>query len=139
MGEIIGITGAIGSGKTTFAELLSNFEPSHTLYETSELVAEVANDFNRALSGELAFETTSNNMELINQSLIWFAESIHEKLHHDTSWNQLAITKHSLAAHPELFRKILHYIDAAKGSRAFWIHPSQPKTKITTGHCSNGL
>lgn len=116
MGQILGITGMIGSGKSTFASLLCNIEPSHATYESGELIAEVAEDFNRALSGELAFETTSNNIELTNQALIWFIEAISEKLHYEATWNQLAITKHQLAARPELFEKLFAYIETAKNN-----------------------
>ena len=126
MGHILGITGAIGSGKSTLAKLLCELEPSHARYETSELVAEVAEDFNRALSGELAFETTTNDVELVNQSLIWFVESISEKLHHDVTWTQLAITQHNVAAHPELFEKMFAYVKAAKKQ------PGLCDTHITT-------
>jgi hypothetical protein len=89
-------------------------EPSHAVYETSEVIAEVAEDFNRALSGELAFETTTNDVELVNQALIWFIEAISERLHQEVSWNQLAITQHQLAARPELFEKMYLYVDTAK-------------------------
>ena len=114
MGYILGITGAIGSGKSTLASLLTELESSHASYETSQLVGEVAEDFNRSLSGELAFETTTDTVELVNQALIWFVESISEKLHQEVTWNQLAITKHQIAAHPELFEKMFTYVDAAK-------------------------
>lgn len=114
MGQILGVTGSIGSGKSTFAQLLCEAEPSHATYETSELVSELAEDFNHALSGELAFETTSNAVELTNQALIWFVEAISEKLHHEVTWNQLAITKHVVATRPELFEKLFTYIDMAK-------------------------
>jgi hypothetical protein len=116
MGHILGITGDIGSGKSTFAAMLRDMEPSHAVYETSELIAEIAEDFNRALSGELAFETTTNDVELVNQALIWFIEAISERLHREVTWTQLAVTKHQLAAHPELFEKMFVYVDGAKGN-----------------------
>ena len=114
MSEIIGITGAIGSGKTTLSNLLVQLEPDHALYESSQLVAEVADDFNAALKGELAFETTNNEVELVNQALIWFTEAIVERLHHDVTWNQLAITKQQLTTHPELFEKLFVYLTLVK-------------------------
>lgn len=114
MGEIIGITGAINSGKTTFKEVMSELEPSHAVYESYEIIAEVAEDFNRALSGELAFETTNDTVELVNQALIWFVEAVNEKLHQDISWNQLAITQRQQKTSPELFEKMFLYVDLAK-------------------------
>jgi hypothetical protein len=114
MGYVLGITGNIGSGKSTLAAFLCDQEPSHARYETSELVAEVAEDFNRALSGELAFETTTDDIELVNQALIWFIESISEKRHRDVPWSQLAVTKHAIASRPELFEKLFIYVGASK-------------------------
>lgn len=114
MGTLLGITGPIGSGKTACTELLTRQEPAHAVYESREIVSEVADDFNRALSGELAFETTNEPVELINQSLIWFVEAINEKLHQNVTWNQLAITKRQLATNPELFEKALAYIATAR-------------------------
>jgi len=93
---------------------LCTIEPNHATYESGEVIAEVAEDFNRALSGELAFETTSDNVELTNQALIWFIEAVSEKLHYEATWTQLAITKHQLAARPELFEKLFAYIETVK-------------------------
>ncbi len=97
----------------------------HAVYESREIVSEVADDFNRALSGELAFETTSEPIELINQSLIWFVEAINEKLHQNVTWNQLAITRRHLAAKPELFEKAFTYLTTAQE------HPEILNTSIT--------
>ncbi len=126
MGTILGITGAIGSGKSTLANALCGIEPSHARYESGELIAELSEDFNRALSGELAFETTSKPVELVNQALIWFVESISEKLHHEINWNQLAITKHHVMAHSELFEKMFLYVDTVKA------RPQLLDTRITS-------
>jgi len=118
MSILIGITGAIGSGKSTAAELLCQQEPSHVRYESGELIAELAEDFNRALSGELAFETSRSDIELTNQALIWFIESISEKLHIETTWNQVAITKRLTESRPELFQKLFAYLRIVKSQPA---------------------
>jgi predicted AAA+ superfamily ATPase len=114
MATLLGITGPIGNGKSTFTELLVKQEPSHAVYESREIISELADDFNHALSGELAFETTNDPIELINQSLVWFVEAINEKLNYEITWSQLAITRRSVATHPELFEKAFVYIKAAK-------------------------
>lgn len=110
MSELLGITGAIGSGKTTFAHCLANTVSGHAHYEVYQLIAEIAGAFNEALKAELAFETTSNDLELTNQVLIWLPDAVSEHLHHDIVWNQLAIVKHDVLAHPELYQKLFEYL-----------------------------
>lgn len=125
MTSLFGITGAIGSGKSTVAAFLAACEPSHAVYESGQLVAELANQFNHALASELSFELQSNDTELVNQVLLWFAEAISEQLHQPVTWNQLAITKHRLATQPELYEKLFAYMQQAKAT------PEMLKTPIT--------
>lgn len=114
MGELIGISGAIGSGKTTFANFLASCEPQHAIYETYTLVAEIANAFNQALRAELVFETAQTDIDLVNQVLIWLPEAISEHLHCHVVWNQLAITSHDTRAHPALYEKLFLYLRQVK-------------------------
>lgn len=111
---MLGVTGAIGSGKTTFADCLAQVVADHAQYETWHVVAEIANAFNKALKAELGYETASNNIDLANQVLIWLPESISEHLHHDVVWNQLAFDKHHALAHPELYEKLFIYFELVK-------------------------
>jgi energy-coupling factor transporter ATP-binding protein EcfA2 len=114
MGELIGITGPIGSGKSTFARCLATMEPDHAQYETWHVVAEIATAFNEALKAELAYETTNNDIDLANQVLIWLPDAISEYLHHDVVWNQLAFTKHDTLTKPELYEKLFAYLRAVE-------------------------
>ena len=129
MSSTLGITGAIGSGKSTVARLLTDLEPAHAFYETSQLVAELADDFNRALSGELAFETTHDDMELVNQAFVWFIEAISEKLHRNVTWSQLAITPKQRATQPELYEKLLAYLKSVREKPALLTEPITPENK----------
>jgi dephospho-CoA kinase len=45
---ILGMTGPIGHGKTTFADALSDLVPSTVHFESSLIIAEVANDMHAA-------------------------------------------------------------------------------------------
>lgn len=110
MGELLGITGAIGSGKSTLAKALAAVEPNHAMYETWQVVAEVAQAFNTALKAELAFETTAKPIELTNQVLIWLPDAISEHLHHEVAWNQLAINHRDSLANPKLYKKLFIYL-----------------------------
>ncbi len=116
MGELIGITGAIGSGKTTFAGMMARIEPSHAIYETSQIIIEVGNAFNQALKAELAFETAQSSTGLANQVLIWLPQAISDYVHHDVTWNQLAITKHDTLARPQLYTRLFSYLNAVQAT-----------------------
>jgi energy-coupling factor transporter ATP-binding protein EcfA2 len=126
MATILGLTGAIGSGKTTLAQLLGELEPQHALYESGQLVAELANAFNQALLAELSFELPVPDAELVNQTLIWFVEAINEQLHREVTWNQLALSRHRLATHPEQYEKLFIYLQQVKAG------PKLAKQPITT-------
>lgn len=110
MGELIGITGAIGAGKTSLAQFFGQLVQNHAVYETNGPIIEVANRFNQLLEAELNFETTDNDVEMANQALIWMPDVISEHLHHETTWTQLALTAKDMRAHPELYEKLLAYL-----------------------------
>jgi hypothetical protein len=110
MSELLGITGPIGSGKTTFAEFLGQTVQNHAIYETGMLIAEVANRFNQLLEAELNFGTTNNDAELINQLLIWMPDVISEHLHRETTWTHLAITAKDQRVNPALYEKLFEYL-----------------------------
>ncbi|MGH7196446.1 MAG: hypothetical protein ACREGJ_01610 [Candidatus Saccharimonadales bacterium] len=129
MGVLIGLTGEIGSGKSTFAACLTDDESSHALYETGMLVAEIGERFNQALKAEFEFETAPNDTELVNQVLIWLVDAINEQLHHDVTWNQIAITKHDLLAHPKLYEKLFIYLKQAHKQPAILGKRITPKNK----------
>lgn len=110
MATILGITGAIGSGKSTFSEFLAAAEPHAAIYESREIITEVAEQFNKALASELHFEVADDDAEVINQAMIWLTELINEQLHVEVTWTQLALTKHRLAMHPEFYEKLFVHL-----------------------------
>lgn len=114
MGELLGITGGIGSGKTSLATFLGELVQNHATYETNGPIIEVANRFNQLLEAELNFETTDDDTELVNQALIWMPDIISEHLHFDTTWNHLAITAKSKRASPELYEKLFAYLNQVR-------------------------
>lgn len=131
MGNLIGISGAIGSGKSTFAAALAAHEPSSAVYETFQLVAEVGDAFNQALKAELEFATARNDIELINQALIWLPDTINDRLHKDVSWSQLAVKLHSTLVHPTLYRKMHMYMRQAHANPKILDKPITTANKAT--------
>jgi len=117
MAELIGITGAIGSGKSTVAELLGQLVQNHAHYETSGPIIEVANRFNQLLEAELNSEMTDENTKLVNQVLIWMPDVVSEHLHCEVTWTQLALNPKDMHAHPELYEKLLLYMSNARANR----------------------
>lgn len=131
MGVLLGITGAIGSGKTTFSAFLAESEPNHKVYETWHVVAEIAQAFNHALKAELAFETSKDNLELANQALIWLPEAISEHLHYDLVWNQLAISKRDTLAKANLYEKLWTYLKLVRSHKKLLEMPIVDANKST--------
>lgn len=105
------MTGAIGSGKTTLADFLGELVQNHAHYETHGPIIEVANRFNQLLEAELNFETTDDNAELVNQTLIWMPDIIAEHLHHETTWTHIALTPKDMRTYPELYEKLFVYVN----------------------------
>jgi|GEM_PF-623405 len=110
MAELLGITGAIDSGKSTVAQLLGQLVQNHAHYETNGPIMEVANRFNQLLEAELNFETTDDDIDLVNQVLIWMPDVVSEHVHCDVTWAQLALTAKDMRRRPELYEKLLAYI-----------------------------
>ena len=110
MGELLGITGAISSGKSTAARFFCDMVENHAFHESNEPIIEIANRFNQLLEAELNFETTDDDTELVNQVLIWMPDIIAEHLHHDVTWNHIAIVAKDTRTHPELYTKLFIYI-----------------------------
>lgn len=131
MGSLIGLTGAIGSGKSTLAAALAKHQPSTAVYETSQLVAEIGDAFNRALKAELEFATARNDIELVNQALVWMPDAISEQLHKEVSWSQIAIKLHATLVHPALYRKLFVYLKQARATPKILTQPITEKNKAT--------
>lgn len=125
---IIGITGAIGSGKSTTAEILAQLEPKHSIYESGLVIAELANDFNKILQTEL---NDGADEEIINRSLIQFIEAINNTLNKKVTWEQLAITPDRLTANPKNYDKIFKYLKLAKQDPQMLTQKITPENKQT--------
>jgi len=104
---VVGLTGGIGHGKTTFAALLANNAKFHQHWESWEVVAEVAN----TLRHENPIHPKPDNLAGINAWLAPLADIIATCAHCPADFTQLALTEERLKAEPLHFAKLFEYLE----------------------------
>ena len=127
MTALLGFTGAIGSGKTTLAHLMTQYEPDHAWYETNGPIIEIANEFNYLLRREWgARRMSAEDIDLINQVFTRLIPAISDRLHFNATWTQLAIGEKHFAETPEKYERLYNYLQTAHAN------PSHLEVKITS-------
>lgn len=104
---IVGLTGGIGHGKTTFAGLLAAQAHTHKHWESWEVVAEVAN----ALRHENPHHPSPDNIAGINAWLAPLPDIIATLMHCHADFTQIALTEQKLVEHPLHFKKLIEYLE----------------------------
>ncbi len=100
---IIGMTGPIGHGKSTFADALAEMEPSTVHLESSLVIAEVANAFQKALTDI----PDPYNVERLNNWLRCLPPILAEIIHVNCSYEQLKLEQKSMEEHPIEYQKFI--------------------------------
>lgn len=103
---ILGITGPIGHGKTTFAEALASITPNTKLFESGLLVAEVANELHSTLKSI----PNPNDIESINQWLSNLPEIIAKVLGTKTSYEKIMLDETKVQNDPIEYKKLIEYV-----------------------------
>src|SRR6185369_10078642 len=93
---IIGMTGPIGHGKSTFAKALLELEPTAKHFESSLIVAEVAN----ALHSSTNKLPDQSDIDSVNNWLRPLPSILLETVHAKCSFEQLAIKAEDVKLHP---------------------------------------
>ncbi|HEX7633611.1 MAG TPA: hypothetical protein VF401_04815 [Candidatus Saccharimonadales bacterium] len=101
---IIGLTGGIGHGKTTFAADLAACAPSFATYESSLLISEVANDLRSFGSPR------PDDIDALNTWLTALPDILATRTHATTDIDTLKITPERLKSHPEYYEKLFEYL-----------------------------
>lgn len=119
--QLIGITGAIGHGKTSLADSFASFVPKYLPLESGRLIAELI---------DLWQDCTSNipsatDLRAINLWLNELAPHVTEVLAVDCTAEQLQIDKQQIDKKPLEFAKLISYLSAAKNN------PALVKSRIT--------
>lgn len=104
---IVGVTGGIGHGKTTFSDYLARQAKKHHHWESWEVVAEVAN----TLRHENPDHPAPNNIAGINAWLAPLAEVITTCAHCQADFTQIALTPEKLKGNPLHFAKLFEYLE----------------------------
>lgn len=104
---IIGMTGPIGHGKTTFADGLTELEPSTIHLESSLIIAEVANAFQAALTDI----PDPYNVERLNNWLRALPAILLEIVHVHTTFDQIKLDQTSMEEHPVEYQKLVLHVE----------------------------
>ena len=106
---IVGISGAIKSGKTTLAQLLTAVDSAHSVHmETSTIIVELADDFNAALASRLEL-LRSDKIEAINAVLETLAPALSLIAGSELRVADIAVHSEDAAAAPEWYNKLFEY------------------------------
>ncbi len=104
---IVGLTGGIGHGKTTFANLLAKQSKSAMHFESWELIAEVG----LALRREHQVHPAADDINGINEWLYALPEIIAGHVHARLDFTDVQLTQDRLRANPEHFAKLIEYLE----------------------------
>ena len=101
------MTGPIGHGKTTFADALTNMEPSTVHFESSLIIAEVAN----ALQAALTDIPDPYNVERLNNWLRALPAILLEVVHVRCNFDQIKLDQTAMEEHPIEFQKLILHVE----------------------------
>ncbi len=118
---IVGLTGSIGTGKTTFADYLANSTAKSGHWESWQLVAEVANHL-RQLSPK---HPAPNDINAINSWLEPLPDILKKRCRVEADFRQIKLSERSLRDGPENYDKLFQYLAIMQES------PALQKVKIT--------
>ncbi len=104
---IIGMTGPIGHGKTTFADALAALEPATVHFESSLVIAEVANTFQQALTDV----PDPYNVERLNNWLRALPSILEQYVHVHCTFEQIQLNQKSMEEHPVEYQKLILHVE----------------------------
>ncbi len=108
---IIGITGAIGHGKSTLAAALTRERPSHSRhYSSFEIIASVA----EALNKTTHTIPESNNADAVNKWLEPLPGILAEIVHAHTTFSQVEVTDEQLKSGAKEYTTLVQYLETLR-------------------------
>lgn len=104
---IIGMTGPIGHGKTTFADALAELEPSTVHFESSMVIAEVATALQQALTDI----PDPYNVDRLNNWFKALPAILLELVHVRTTFDQIKLDQKAMEEHPIEYQKLILHVE----------------------------
>jgi hypothetical protein len=101
------MTGPIGHGKTTFADALTELEPSTVHFESSLIIAEVANAFQAVLTDI----PDPYNVERLNNWLKALPPILLNTVHVRCTFDQIKLDQKSMEEHPVEYQKLILHVE----------------------------
>jgi hypothetical protein len=104
---ILGMSGPIGHGKSTFADALLELEPSTVHFESSLIIAEVAN----AMQAALTDIPDPYNVSSLNNWLRCLPAILLETVHVRCNFQQIELNQAAVEEHPVDYQKLILHVE----------------------------
>lgn len=104
---VLGMTGPIGHGKSTLAKALANLEPSTMHFESSMIIAEVAN----ALQSAINDLPDPYNVESLNNWLRALPPILKNVVRTEVTFDQIKLDQKKMEQHPIEYQKLVLHVE----------------------------
>lgn len=104
---VLGMTGPIGHGKTTLAHALADMESSTVHFESSMIIAEVAN----ALQAVLTDLPDPYNVAQLNNWFRALPAILADVVHVHTTYDKIKLEQSAMEEHPIEYQKLLLHVE----------------------------
>lgn len=104
---ILGITGPIGHGKTAFAEAIQVVAPFATHYESSQIIANLADEWRHTIESLPA----KDDLPAINDWLQKICPIIEQEFNIACPFEKIEISQEDVKLYPEEYEKLFYFID----------------------------
>lgn len=104
---IVGITGPIGHGKTTVADTLAELEPTLCHFESSNIIAEVAN----AMHATLTEVPDPSDLTSLNDWIAKLPAILFQTVHVHTTYEDIMLTEQAFKDHPIDYQKLILHVE----------------------------